>query len=166
MNCQKARKWLSQALDGELDDRSRVQLEQHVAACPSCQEVRAAWAKTGEMLRSEVVEAPSAEVMWSDVQRALRLAQAEPEQATASWRLKWAAAFVGLALLGMGLWGTLHSVRPGNPALPRVDQQPTVEWAEAELPGTSTMVYEDAENDTVVIWLMAADNGGDNPKGT
>ncbi len=166
MSCQKAREWLSQALDGELDDRSRVQLEQHVAACPSCQAARAAWAKTGEMLRSEVVEVPSAEVMWSDVQRALRLAQTEPEQATANGRLKWAAAFVGLALVGMGLWGALHSVRPGQPVLAHVAPQPTVEWAEAELPGTSTMVYEDAENDTVVIWLMAADNGGDIPKGT
>lgn len=166
MKCQKAQEWLSQAMDGELDASSRLKLDQHLASCQTCRSVRTDWERAGVLLRSEVVAAPPAEVLWADVRRAIRVTQPEAEPAVPGWRLKWASAFVGGLLLVMGVWGALHSARQGETSVARVEQESSVEWAEAELPGTSTMVYEDAENDTVVIWLMAADNAGEAPKGT
>ena len=161
MKCDKAQELMSQAMDGELDARARLQVDQHVAGCPACQAARQAWQQAGSLLRTEAVAIPPAEVMWADVQRAIRLAEPVHEPVAAGWRLRWAGLGVGLLLLGAGLWGSLR----GPPQAAVAQFEPVVEWAEAELPGTSTMVYEDADSDTVVIWLMTAENG-EAPKGT
>lgn len=166
MKCKEAQEWMSQALDGELTPSQQARLEQHVAACPDCQAVRALWRQAGDLLRNEPVPVPPAEVMWADVRRAIRQAKPEPAPVLGGWRFTWAAALVGLALLGAGLWGTLMPGRSSLGLRAESVAEPVVEWAEAELPGTSTMVYEDAENDTVVIWLMTAENGTEAPKGT
>lgn len=166
MKCQQAQEWMSRAMDDELNPDQRDRLEQHIASCPDCQAVRATWFEAGDLLRREVVPVPSADVMWADVRRALRQAKPEPAVEVAGWRFTWAAALVGLALLGAGLWGTLVPGRLSRDVMAESLVEPVVEWAEAELPGTSTMVYEDAESDTVVIWLMTAENGAEAPKGT
>jgi anti-sigma factor RsiW len=152
-------------MDGELAGPEKTLLDQHVSVCAECQAALAAWRQAGELLRTEAVVVPSAEVMWTDVQRAIRMAESVEAPVWPGWRFKWAAAFLGLVLLGAGLWGNLQGRWLRASATAPVGE-PVVEWAEAELPGTSTMVYEDAESETVVIWLMTAENGGDAPKGT
>jgi hypothetical protein len=42
MNCQKYREWIEDAALGELDDRRRVQLQEHLDACPDCRSAFAA----------------------------------------------------------------------------------------------------------------------------
>ena len=165
MNCEQAQELLSQDMDGELDARARVLLDQHVASCAGCQAAVAAWRQAGELLRTEAVVAPPAEVMAADVLRAIRLAQPEEEPGWVPARLKWAGVAVGLFLLGSGIWGMLGT-RADLVEVASSAPAPMVESAEAELPGASVMVYEDAESDTVVIWLMVADNGEKAPKGT
>lgn len=166
MKCQQAQEWMSRAMDGELPAADQALLDRHVAGCPECRAAQAAWRQAGERLRAEPVVIPPAEVMWNDVRRAIRSAGAEPAPEVSGWRLKWAFAGVGAALLGLGLWGAWQAAAPRGAGVASVPAEPAVEWAEAELPGASTMVYEDAEHDTVVIWLMTAENGGGAPKGT
>lgn len=166
MKCQQAQEWMSRAMDGELADADRAELDRHVVGCPECRAAQAAWRQAGELLRAEAVEIPPAEVMWHDVRRAIRTARAEPVPEVSGWRLKWAFAAVGAVLVALGLWGSWPAAGPRGAALVAVPAEPVVEWAEAELPGSSTMVYEDAEHDTVVIWLMTAENGGGAPAGT
>ncbi len=166
MKCHKAQQWLSQALDGELDADRKARLSEHLANCPACRSVQAAWQDAAARLRRESMEIPPAEVMWADVRRAIHQAQPEPVPAWTQGRLRWAAAVLGLVLLGLGIWGTLQPAGLNQVALGAVAAEPVVEWAEAELPGASTLVYEDAETDTVVIWLMTADTGAEAPKGT
>lgn len=164
MNEQQAQEWMSRALDGELNAAEQAELERYLADHPESRIVQAEWRRVGDLLRSEPAQMPTAEAMWSDVQRALRVAEPETLPAWSGGRLKWAAAFTGLALVGMGLWAALQP-RSSSVSLAQEMSTPVVEWAEAELPGTSTMVYEDAESDTVVIWLMA-ENGAETPKGS
>lgn len=166
MKCRKAQQWLSQALDGELDAARKTRLNEHLAICPACRSVQAAWQDATARLRADSMAVPSAEVMWADVRRAIHQAQLEPVPAWTQGRLRWAAAVVGLVLLGLGVWGTLQPAGLDQVARGAVAAEPVVEWAEAELPGASTLVYEDAETDTVVIWLMTADAGAETPKGT
>lgn len=167
MKCEKAQEWLSREMDGELAASDKALLDQHVAGCAACRAALAAWQQTGDFLRAETMEIPSAEVMASDVLRAIRLGGAEPVPAWQAGRLAWAGIFVGLLLLGAGIWGMLGARNQAVGLLASAEAaSPVVESAEAELPGSSVMVYEDAESDTVVIWLMVADNGGDAPKGT
>ena len=164
MNEQQAQEWMSRALDGELNAAEQAELEHYLADHPESRIVQAEWRRVGDLLRSEPAQMPTAEAMWADVQRALRVAEPETLPAWSGGRLKWAAAFTGLALVGMGLWAALQP-RSSSVSLAQEMATPVVEWAEAELPGTSTMVYEDAESDTVVIWLMA-ENGAETPKGS
>ena len=165
MKCEHAQEWLSRDMDGELDARAKAELDQHVAGCAGCQAAVAAWRQAGELLRTEAVAAPPAEVMAADVLRAIRLAQPEGEPGWMAGRMKWAGMAVGLFLLGAALWGMLGT-RMAMVEVAANVAAPMVESAEAELPGASVMVYEDAESDTVVIWLMVADNGEKAPKGT
>lgn len=164
MNEQQAQEWMSRALDGELSAAEQAELERHLAEHPESRALQAEWRRVGDLLRAEPAEMPTAEAMWADVQRALRVAEPEVLPAWPGWRLKWAAALTGLALVGLGLWAAFQPLRPPG-LLAQEPAAPVVEWAESELPGTSTMVYEDAENDTVVIWLMA-ENGAETPKGS
>jgi anti-sigma factor RsiW len=164
MNKQQAQEWMSRALDGELSAAEQAELNRYLAEHPEHLADQAEWRQVGDLLRAEPADMPTAEAMWADVQRALRVAEPEPLPAWSGWRLKWASAFTGLALVGLGLWAALQS-RPPSGQTAQAVAAPVVEWAEAELPGTSTMVYEDAERDTVVIWLMA-ENGAETPKGS
>lgn len=104
--------------------------------------------------------------MWADVRRAIRQAKPEPAPVLGGWRFTWAAALVGLALLGAGLWGTLMPSQSSRGVVAESAAEPVVSGRKVNSPGTSTMVYEDAESDTVVIWLMTAENGAEAPKGT
>lgn len=164
MNKHQAQEWMSRFVDGELTVAERAELERYLAAHPEERAFEQELREVGDLVRAERVEMPTPEAMWADVQRAIRLAEPEPRPAGFGWRLKWAAAFIGLAMMGLGLWAVVQD-RPSGAGRAEAPAAPVVEWAEAEWPGTSTMVYEDAETDTVVIWLVA-ENDADTPKGS
>lgn len=164
MTCTKAERLLTRALDGELGAAERAALDAHLAACAACRDAERAWRQAGDLLRGAVVPAPPVEVMQADVLRAIRQLPRQPAGASLpGWRLKWATAIVAavfVGILGLATW------RLRAPATPAVAQAaPTVEWVEAELAGSSPMVYEDEESGMVVIWLMTAENDEPTPKG-
>jgi predicted anti-sigma-YlaC factor YlaD len=55
MHCQRARKNISLAMDGRLDESARHELDEHVVSCPSCRE----WQQEQSWLRV-LVRAPQA----------------------------------------------------------------------------------------------------------
>ena len=163
MNCRKARRWISLEMDGELSERRREPLYNHIRRCGSCNAVRDRWLTLGDLLRSRV-RAPSqtAEAAWADVRRAIHLEKDGERQVSAplfGLSLRWAAVMVSVlvvgAALGLGVW-----FRSGR-ALPIIAHAPAaaVEWVETGLPKASTMVYEDQESGMVVIWVLEQ-NGG------
>ncbi len=154
MNERKQLEWLSRQRDGELDAARAARLEHEPSATRA--EAERVWSELGEHLRSQPVPAPTPEAMWNDVRRGIRLAQAEREPAThAGGRWSWAVAMVAvLFMLAVGIFGVRMWMAPTvEAAIPRV------EWVEAELPGSSAMVYEDEASGAVVIWLMTPDAG-------
>lgn len=168
MNCNQAERALTRALDGELPAAERAGLDEHLRACPACRDAEAAWRAAGDLLRAQQVPAPPAEVMWADVQRAIRQAEAQPESVgpLLGWRLGWATAIVMAMFVGMvGVATWRQRAGAGERALAAAPA-PQVEWAEAEMPGASTMVYEDEESGLAVIWLLSAENEQETPKGT
>jgi anti-sigma factor RsiW len=168
MNCRQAERVLTRAMDGELPAAERAGLEEHLRACRVCRATEAAWREAGGFLRAQEVPTPPPDVMWADVQRAIRQAEAQP-RATGpllGWRLGWATAIVMamfVGMVGLATWRQRERVEARALA---ATPQPQVEWAEAEMPGATTMVYEDEESGLAVIWLLSAENELETPKGT
>lgn len=168
MNCHEAEELLMRALDGELPAGERRALDAHVQGCPACREAEQAWRQAGDLLRAQRVPAPPAEVMWADVRRAIRLQDAQPEGGPLlGWRMGWATAIVAAVFVGWIGFATWRAQRIGEARqLAEAASGPQVEWADAEMPGSSTMVYEDEESGVAVIWLLTAENGAEGPAGT
>jgi anti-sigma factor RsiW len=114
MNCSDCTPLLGAALDGELDARNAIEVDQHLAGCADCQRRFAA---------SQALQA-SLSAAAKDLR--YRLAPAQREKITAAWRLpaerheerSWRgalqiAALLAVALIGFGL-GRLGPGRASN----------------------------------------------------
>lgn len=157
MICRNARKWISLELDGELSVRRSEKLYYHIRRCHSCRSTRDKWVGVGSLLREYVARpAQTPEAAWADVQRALRTSgqtarnTARIPAGVFSWR--WAtAAAAALALCGvLGLWWRARGPNVAVAHAPAAE----VEWVETDLPGASTMVYEDGQSGWLVIWVV------------
>jgi anti-sigma-K factor RskA len=155
-------KKLSRMLDGDLSLRERASVESAMGRDPALGATRKDWERIGDLARSVPVEGmPAAEVAWQDVRRAIRTAgaaDAAEERIAPTWRLRWAVGVVAavcVAILLLGAWRIAHLGR--LPALAEGGKS-VVEWAEAEMPGSSPMVYEDAETGCVVIWMVTGED--------
>ena len=157
MNCEKAVKWISLEMDGELSPGRAARLRTHLDACPACFKVREAWASVGARLRERQVPQPkSPEAAWADVRRAIRNDQKEATEAEEIWivgaPLRWAAAALLLMIVGAGLALTLQKGVGGMARAGGTE----VEFVETGLPDATPMVYEDAESGCTVIWVVEA----------
>ena len=123
MRCQRARKWMTAAVDGELSPRRRRALDGHLAACAACRRELAVTERMLTALEGLPMEAAVSPRLEQATLRRVRLAAAdEAERAPASrWR-RWvplpafALATAAVLVLAIGI------VRrpgggPGTPAL-------------------------------------------------
>ena len=167
MNRELAMTYLSRAMDGELPNRQRADLDAWLAAHPEDREIADGWKAQGVLARAQsaAIPVPDEERAWQDIRRAIRLAA--PQEAKAApaffpWRFAWLGAIIALvyaSVLGVGLWRgqrpaeTVAKVETVKPA------QAQIEWAETEVAGASTMVYQDEDSGCAVVWLMTDDSG-------
>ncbi len=165
MNRELAQIFISRAMDGELPERQRADLEAWLAAHPEDREIAAQWQALGRLARVEAaaVKIPDEVLAWQDIRRAIR--NAAPQESASPfaffrWRLAWAAVMVAVvcaSAVGFGVWrghrasALLAKAEAGRPA--------QIEWAETEVPGASTMVYQDEDSGLAVVWLVTDDNG-------
>lgn len=151
MNVQRQLKLWSRRRDGELDPRRAARLEADGERPAFIDEAEAAWSELGDRLRSQPIPTPPAEAMWQDVRREIRRQAGERRGLRLPLiRLDWAAiAASAVFVVALGYFG-LRIARPPDAMAARTP----VEWVEAELPGSSAMVYEDKANGAVVIWLI------------
>ena len=157
MNCEKARKWISLEMDGELSPRHAARLQAHLDRCPDCFKVREAWASVGARMRDRRIPvAKSPEAAWADVRRAIRSDQEERFEAEETWvigaPLRWAAAALLIMILGSGVF---LSLQKGGVGVARAGGT-QVEFVETGLPDATPMVYEDSESGWTVIWVVEA----------
>ena len=171
MNCHKAEELLSRAMDGELSPDERAALDAHIAVCPGCRALRDEWSQFGAYMRQEKAEpVQTAEALWADVQRTIRLQgnrQADADDVPVfGWRLRWAGAMVVAVLLGVSGVGLWRANKPVIETARNVEQGAEVEFVETDVPGASPMVYQDAETGWTVIWVAGMDESAEAGKGS
>lgn len=157
---------LSRDLDGALAPEERSVLQAAEAADPALAELRHTWQRCGSELHSSSLPGlPTPEAAWADVQRAIRLAGSEDGRAReiSGWRMVWVASSIVLLLAGSFFYGV---VRPPEAKVALL-APPTVEveFVETDLPGASTLVYQDEETGWALVWV-SEDQPGETPRGT
>ncbi len=123
MRCQRARKWMTAAVDGELSPRRRRALDGHLAACAACRRELAVTERMLTALEGLPMEAAVSARLEQATLRRVRLAAAdEAERAPASpWR-RWlplpafALATAAVLVLAIGIVRRTGDV-PGAPAV-------------------------------------------------
>jgi hypothetical protein len=124
MNCDKVKSLLHWFYDGELDDRERGQVSQHVERCPECAAELAALKEWDRVdVRPALVEPPAD--LWERI--AGRLAQGEVrsrQRIVSRRRMLWAAGVLvaigmgGLLSYGRGRRGRTTDIATQTPAAP------------------------------------------------
>ena len=155
--------WVSQALDGELNQDELDKVQRLMARDPHASACRAAWARQGDLLRNLPAPAgPNPALVWERVQAELALPV--PAPIVFPRRMIYAAAAALVLVAGTWSWlGSRDATSPvfaGNPAEANV-----VEYVEAELPNHSPVVYVDAESGATVIWMEEWVDEGDGAGG-
>ena len=170
MNCHKAEELLSRALDGEVSAEERVALDAHVASCANCRALREEWSQYSAILRDQKIEpAQTAEALWADVQRAIRLQGEQPAGDALpvfGWRLRWAGVMIVAVLLGMSAFGLWRLRQPGPETAQADERSVEVEFVETDVPGASPMVYQDEESGWTVIWVAGMEGGSESGQGS
>ena len=148
MNRKKAELWLSAMVDGELSPSRQRKLEAYLRESPDLADLREQWESMGTLLRNaEVEDAPTPEVAWSDVQRAIRLQKPGRVQHSVFGVRTLAAVAVGVLLVA----GVLFFRTPSEGLTAAGPTE--VEWVESDLPGAMSVVYQDEESGWTVIWV-------------
>ncbi len=127
MRCAKARRWVSDGLDGELDARRSVRLERHLKACAACREVREEFAAIAGDARRIGAPEPPAEA-WSRIRASLAAGRSGNPRPVASFAgrafgLRTAAVAAAAILLVAG--GVVFGLYLGrrNPAPGPMDRE-------------------------------------------
>lgn len=160
MKCEKAREWMSREFDDALDERRIERLNEHLAVCADCRDMREKWLKLRSAWRSQQpAEIPSAEAIWADVRRAIRSTKPADLREPSEW---WVAlglprVLTAIAVFGLLLAVGLYHVWRQQPAQ-AATMATVVEFVETELPNAAPMVYQDNETGWTVIWVVEANH--------
>ncbi|MDA0322735.1 MAG: zf-HC2 domain-containing protein [Verrucomicrobia bacterium] len=161
MNCSKAKKWMSLAMDNELDPSRRSDLGSHLADCPACRAQNQAWSQFGEVLRDGAGESDmTAEAMWQAVQRDIRVGAGRVETAPAwVWPGLFPRTVIVTACLALICAGVLWFAPPaGDMENGAGSGMAGVESVETDLSEATLIVYKDEATGAVVVWV-SGDNG-------
>ena len=147
MKCEDLQSLYGAYLDSELDARTTLEIQQHLAVCPDCARAFAAEAKSEARITTGLKRGERTASLWNQIERQVRIAseaEARPRWMPQSsrpmpwWRESlWPSpqAWAGLAALWVVLAGVsfamrepasvaaAHQVRPPSPELRLVLQQ-------------------------------------------
>ncbi len=177
MNCRDSESLILAERDGVLTKEQDAALSGHVAACPSCQHLRADLASALAAFKSGVaaVPAPDADDAWRDLQARLH-ATARPARkrplAPVIWFAGPLAAAAAIALMFLPSRAPIPLAPPPPPPPPPVAAAPAhdanaeaimaevarAEYVEAGDANASTMVYVDKESGWLVVWATDTDD--------
>jgi anti-sigma factor RsiW len=181
MNCRDSESLILAERDGALTKAQDAALSGHVAACPSCQRLRADLATALAAFKADIaaVPAPDADAAWRDLQARLhetaRPAKKRPLAPVIWFGGPLAAAAAALALMFFSGRTPPASIPPPPPPPPAVATAAPVrdanadailaevaraEYVEAGDVNASTMVYVDKESGWLVVWATDADDAG------
>lgn len=143
MNCTSAQRLISAARDGALGGSEQTALEEHLAECSGCRQLRETLAAAADSWRTTVAAAPvpDAKLEWQRIQLQMSPAgrRAPARRPVLWWGLSLAAA-AGLAL-------ALLIPRPASAA--------NSEFVEVGEGNSSATVYVDAQSGWLVVWAVS-----------
>ena len=161
MNCRAAQPLISAERDGALGGDSRGTLEEHLAGCATCRQLRVTLTESAAAWRTTTarVPVPDERLEWQRIRRRLN-----GEPARSSYRA-WGAvtgwrglSFGAAAVLALGLF---FSPRWPDSALPSAKAQVArSEFVEVGGDASSAMVFVDEKSGWLVVWAAGATGGG------
>ena len=158
MNCRHIEPLLLAERDGALSAGQRDALDQHVAACPACRQMRANLAAALASFRADAasVNVPDAAEEWRVLRAELHGEKARPARkrplAPIIWFSAPLAAAAACALAYFGFQPNLAG--PTDPAAGIAQTDPGDTTADAS---ASTMVYVDKDSGWLVVWATDSD---------
>jgi plasmid stabilization system protein ParE len=122
LGCRRAEELLSDHVEGTLNGVLSAELDQHLAGCPACRELRAALREVIEVLRSRPAVEPAHDLAERSAAAALEHARALRSAALA-WRPgplpRLVQAAAALAMLALGVWTLVAGPEAGPSRLVR-----------------------------------------------
>jgi anti-sigma factor RsiW len=121
MRCAKARRWISDYIDGHLDDKKESALQNHLEGCPDCQKVLQDLKGVVERARNLADVSPSAQAWFrikSQVKEEMRMVETPPLE---RMKLKYvlSTALILLIVFALAILGW----RYGKGLFPRMEPQ-------------------------------------------
>lgn len=174
MTCRDSESLILAERDGALTKEQSAALSDHVAACPSCQRLRADLAAALTAFKSDIARVPVPDVdeAWRDLQSRLHAPARRSKKsplAPVIWFGSSLAAAAAVALVFMS--PSQPTAVPQEPISPVVASATTrrappppppplhdpsiiagADYVEAGDPNASTMVYVDKESGWLVVW--------------
>ena len=140
------------ALDagGDLPERDRDVLAEHLRICPSCRDLAAALSETQRAL-TDWSRQPADDVMGAEVRRRVQGAVLEDDGTIAvaqqrTWAPAWGWAVAALLILGLGLsFESLWEAPEAPSATPRLVLEPTRPWSTEDIDGPTQLALADLQ---------------------
>jgi anti-sigma factor RsiW len=163
MTCRDIEPLLLAERDGVLTTAQHASLDQHVAACPPCRELRARLTTAMTAFRADAtnVAMPDIEDEWQKLRVQLRSQEpATPVKKRSLAPVIWfGAPLAAAAALALAYFNQQPQSKPTDPISPATEVA-QAEYVEAGDAGASTMVYVDKESGWLVVWASDGDSGG------
>ncbi len=157
MNCRAIEPLLLTERDGVLTDDQHTTLERHVAACPSCLQLRVRLTEAMDAFRDDAVHAaiPDIEAEWRTLHAQLSGELTAPLKnrplAPVIWISLSLAAAAALALAYLG------SRPKHSETVVATTDIAQAEYVEAGNPAALTVVYVDKDSGWLVVWASDSD---------
>jgi len=110
MNCRKSKKLIFEFVDGLVDERDRITLEQHLVECAECEQMAKSLSRSLDLLHRAPMESPSDNFEWKVKLRLNRERRSVQENSVSlgrlirTWNLRYAmataASFAAVVLVG------------------------------------------------------------------
>src|SRR5262249_35339539 len=105
MNCEQGEELINAYLDGELDERRRSELEQHLRSCSTCQEELERQRQFREEVLSQLPSFQAPRDLRTKVQAVIRQEQRSRSETLAPMRSPWVYVPLGLAAVLLVCFG-------------------------------------------------------------
>lgn len=161
MNCRDIEPLLLAEKDGVLTNTQHASLEQHVATCPACRQMRTRLTEAMAAVRADAatVSVPDVDAEWHTLRACLHRPPAQPEKKNPLAPVLWfGAPLAAAAALAFAFF--IDRSPSSHPAeFSQVTEGARADFVEAGNADASTMVYVDKESGWLVVWATDTSNG-------
>lgn len=159
MNCRAIESLLLAERDGVLTTSQHASLEQHLATCPVCRQLRVDLAAAMSTLHTDAanVPLPDIDAEWNTFRARLGAASSHPEKKRSLAPIIWFGAPLAAAA-ALALVFFLDRPPSGTGETIQVADTASADFVEAGNASDSTMVYVDKESGWLVVWATSSES--------